>query len=163
MSRSRCAAAVTVAQTPKPEKDWASHGYDAGARRYSPLKQITTGNVSKLQLVWTLRHAGGRSAFAARGGGAAQTPEEAPARRPAAGGSPGGAPSRPAPRQSASTPLVVAGVMYMVTPYNRVVALDADTGKEIWVKDIGQHAVDSRARVLARDRRDAAAARVRHV
>ena len=27
--------------------------------------------------------------------------------------------------------------MYMGTMYNRVVALDADTGKEIWVKDVG--------------------------
>ena len=27
--------------------------------------------------------------------------------------------------------------MYMATMYNRVVALDADTGKEIWVKDVG--------------------------
>ena len=43
----------------------------------------------------------------------------------------------PAPRQSATTPLVVDGVMYMGTMYNRVVALDADTGKEIWVKDVG--------------------------
>ena len=37
-----------------------------------------------------------------------------------------------------STPLVVDGVMYIGTAYNRVVALDAETGKEIWVKDIGQ-------------------------
>ena len=58
--------------------------------------------------------------------------------QPARGESSGGLrPSRPAPRQSASTPLVVDGVMYLATLYNRVVALDADTGKEIWVKDIG--------------------------
>src|SRR5690606_7624698 len=31
------------------------------------------------------------------------------------------------------TPLVVDGVMYLSTPYNRVVALDATTGREIWV------------------------------
>ena len=34
-------------------------------------------------------------------------------------------------------PLVIDGVMYLATMYNRVVALDADTGKEIWVKDLG--------------------------
>ena len=30
------------------------------------------------------------------------------------------------------------GVMYLASAYNRIIALDADTGKEIWVKDIGQ-------------------------
>src|SRR5204862_6911916 len=32
----------------------------------------------------------------------------------------------------ASTPLVVDGVMYYIASYNRVFALDAATGKEIW-------------------------------
>ncbi len=34
--------------------------------------------------------------------------------------------------QSEVTPLVVNGVMYVATPYNRVVALDPTTGKESW-------------------------------
>ena len=33
---------------------------------------------------------------------------------------------------SETTPLVVNGMMYLSTPYYRVVALDATTGKEIW-------------------------------
>ena len=40
-------------------------------------------------------------------------------------------------RQSEATPLVIDGVMYLSTAYNRLVALDPDTGKEIWVKDLG--------------------------
>ena len=133
------ATAVTVAQTPKPEKDWASHGHDTAAQRYSPLKQINTANVSNLQLVWSYDTPAAVPPSPIRGGGAAADAGEGGAGAPARGraDAPGGAPSRPAPRQSASTPLVVDGVMYMVTPYNRVVALDADTGKEIWVKDIG--------------------------
>ena len=34
---------------------------------------------------------------------------------------------------SETTPLVVNGVMYISTPYGRVVALDPTTGKEVWV------------------------------
>ena len=36
-------------------------------------------------------------------------------------------------RSSETTPLVVDGMMYISTPYARVVALDPTTGKEVWV------------------------------
>jgi quinoprotein glucose dehydrogenase len=148
MSRLLCfsvvlgAAAIVIhAQAPKLDRDWPAHGFDAGARRYSPLKQINTSNVSKLQLAWTydtpvaVPPSRGSAAGAEAAADAAPPPEEgAPAR---AAGAPADAPSRPAPRQSPATPLVVDGVMYIGTAYNRVAALDADTGKEIWVTDIG--------------------------
>src|SRR5438105_5021712 len=35
-------------------------------------------------------------------------------------------------RQFESTPLVIGGVMYLSTQQQRVVALDAETGAEIW-------------------------------
>jgi hypothetical protein len=47
------------------------------------------------------------------------------------------------------------------TMYNRVVALDADTGKEIWVKDFG-NTPSTRASPTGRDERDSAAAGLRH-
>src|ERR1700675_3062864 len=34
---------------------------------------------------------------------------------------------------SETTPLVVGNVMYLGSPYSRIVALDATTGKELWV------------------------------
>jgi quinoprotein glucose dehydrogenase len=37
---------------------------------------------------------------------------------------------------SQNTPLVVNGVMYVSTPYGRVVALDAETGKQIWAYQV---------------------------
>src|SRR4029077_15975206 len=40
-------AAALLAQT-----DWPSYGLDPGATRYSTLKQIDTGNVSKLVQAW---------------------------------------------------------------------------------------------------------------
>jgi glucose dehydrogenase len=37
-----------------PQKgDWPVYGHDAGGTRYSPLKQINTANVSRLQRAWT--------------------------------------------------------------------------------------------------------------
>jgi glucose dehydrogenase len=135
------AAAVLGAQTPKLARDWPAHGHDDGARRYSPLKQINTDNVSRLQLAWTYETPAAVPPSPSRGGAGQdnQAENDQSAASPASRGqsaAPGGA-SRPTPRQSESTPLVVDGVMYMATAYNRIVALDADTGKEIWVKDIG--------------------------
>jgi quinoprotein glucose dehydrogenase len=37
---------------------------------------------------------------------------------------------------SENTPLVVQGVMYVSTPYGRVVALDAETGKQRWAYEV---------------------------
>jgi len=34
-----------------------------------------------------------------------------------------------------ATPLMIGNVLYLSTPYNRVVALNADTGREIWSFD----------------------------
>ena len=35
------------------------------------------------------------------------------------------------------TPIVAGGLMYISTPAQRVIALDPDTGREIWVQDLG--------------------------
>ena len=132
------AATIVGAQAPNLERDWSSHGRDAGAQRFSPLKQINTSNVSSLSLAWSYDTPAPVPPTPARG--AANEEEGAPvAPPPSRGDAPAAsaAAAIPAPRQSAATPLVVDGVMYMGTMYNRVVALDADTGKEIWVKDIG--------------------------
>lgn len=43
------AAVAASAQT-----DWPFYGHDPGGMRHSPLKQITTANVSKLKRAWTL-------------------------------------------------------------------------------------------------------------
>lgn len=107
----RLLAALLVAAISAPaladgNADWPSVGRDAGSQRYSPLTQITPANVSKLRLAWTYHM---NPAF---------DPKAPPSSR-----APG----------SETTPLVIDGVMYLSTPYARVVALEADTGKEIWV------------------------------
>ena len=35
------------------DNDWPAHDHDAGAQRFSPLKQITPANVAALQTAWT--------------------------------------------------------------------------------------------------------------
>lgn len=37
---------------------------------------------------------------------------------------------------SENTPIVVDGVMYVSTPYGRVVALDAESGKQLWAYQV---------------------------
>ncbi|HEU0160973.1 MAG TPA: PQQ-binding-like beta-propeller repeat protein, partial [Rhizomicrobium sp.] len=79
--------------------DWPEYGYDSGGGRYSPLTQITPDNVNRLQPAWTYH----------------MNPE----------------PQKPLARVpfATTTPLVVDGRMFLGTPYGRVVALDATTGK----------------------------------
>ncbi len=88
-------------------KEWRSYGHDPGGMRYSPLKQIHRGNVARLQRAWTY-HTGELQTAKTSGG-----------------------------RMTAfeSTPLVVEGVLYFSTPSSRVIALDAETGSELWTFD----------------------------
>lgn len=105
-------AAVKPTANRVPPGDWPMYGRDLTSSRYSPLTQITRANVSKLAKAWSYRPApaaGDEEKDAGRGrgrGGAAGVVAEA-------------------------TPIVVNGVMY-VPAGSQVVALDADTGKEIW-------------------------------
>src|SRR5436305_1180196 len=98
--------AITAQQAvkaPNPVTDWPMFSHDLAATRYSPLKQITAANVSKLKLAWSMPYRADRTSAAAGGlGGLTEV-----------------------------TPLVINSVMYLPAE-NRVLALDAATGKEIW-------------------------------
>jgi quinoprotein glucose dehydrogenase len=88
-----------------PGADWPSYRRDPAGTGYSPLAQITTANVAKLTQAWTFRLQGDAvPAPTGRGAGGAN---------------------------SQATPIVVSGVMYLPAA-NRIVALEPDTGKEIW-------------------------------
>ncbi|PYS26891.1 MAG: pyrroloquinoline quinone-dependent dehydrogenase [Acidobacteria bacterium] len=84
--------------------DWPMYRYDRAGTGYSPLAQINTTNVANLIQAWTLSLQGDVPAAATAGGRGLN---------------------------SEATPIVVGGVMYVPTA-NRVLALEADTGKEIW-------------------------------
>ncbi|MBZ5601423.1 MAG: pyrroloquinoline quinone-dependent dehydrogenase [Acidobacteriia bacterium] len=110
--------AVAGVATAFAQTDWPTYGHDPGGQRYSPASQINPQNVTKLARAWTY-HMKVADAEAPSGGG----------RRGRGRGGAG--------RSWEVTPLVVDGVMYLVTAYNRVVALEPETGKEIWSTVIG--------------------------
>ena len=87
--------------------DWASYGGTAQAERYSPLTQITLENVEHLEKAWEY-HTGDVSD--GKGEVAAQTAFEA-------------------------TPILVDQTLYVPTPFNRVIALNPETGEERWTYD----------------------------
>jgi quinoprotein glucose dehydrogenase len=87
--------------------EWRFYGGDPGGTRYSPLKQIDRGNVGRLRRAWVY-HTGELEL---------------------------GLKSAPFQASFSTTPLVVGGVLYLTTPSSRVVALDAETGGELWKFD----------------------------
>ncbi|MGE3513203.1 MAG: PQQ-binding-like beta-propeller repeat protein, partial [Vicinamibacterales bacterium] len=112
-----------VAQQARPiaAGDWPMYRGDAAATGYSPLKQITPRNVASLTQAWSYPLLGSGPAAPAAGGGTAA----------------------PAPVNSQVTPIVVDGVMYLPA-VNRVVALEADSGREIWSTPISGSAPSRR-------------------
>ncbi|PZA11528.1 membrane-bound PQQ-dependent dehydrogenase, glucose/quinate/shikimate family [Rhodopseudomonas palustris] len=88
-----------------PGTDWPAYGGSYAARRYSPLDQIKPGNVAELRKVWTY-HTGDLPSQAAKGTYGAET-----------------------------TPLKVGDSLYLCTPKNIMIALDAASGKERWRYD----------------------------
>jgi quinoprotein glucose dehydrogenase len=109
------------------QNDWPAYGHDPGGARYSPLTQINRDNVGTLKRVWTYdatQQGSVTQVERGRAGSFADRSEDEDgvrARRP---------------RRSQMTPLVIGNVMYLTTPFNRAVALDPETGKEIWGFDI---------------------------
>jgi len=85
-----------------PDADWPMHNRDLAGTRYSPLNQINTSNVATLVKAWSFKLQ--------------------PDNGPALTGS---------EVFQEVTPIVVNGVMYMPAG-NRIVALEPETGKEVW-------------------------------
>jgi quinoprotein glucose dehydrogenase len=86
--------------------DWPVYGSDGGATKYSVAAKITRENVNQLAPAWEWA--------------TGETPMRDKGVRPG---------------QFQATPIVINDTMYLSTSYNRVVALDANTGKLIWSFD----------------------------
>jgi quinoprotein glucose dehydrogenase len=86
--------------------DWPCYGHDAGGMRYSPLVAINRDNVSGLKIAWVF-HTGEIS--------------DGRGDRKRSG--------------FETTPLMVDGLLYLTTPFNRVIALDPETGARRWDHD----------------------------
>jgi quinoprotein glucose dehydrogenase len=106
------ATSAAAAQVSAPQSsdgafaDWPYYGSDPGGNRYSPLTQINRTNVTQLKIAWEY-HTGDLS-------------DGSGGRRVSA---------------FETTPVVAYGTMYFSTPFNRVIALDPETGKEKWSFD----------------------------
>lgn len=98
-------ALVTIGAGQGPA-DWSVWGGDPGNQHYSSLRDIDTANVVKLRQAWAWKT------------GEKPLPEY-----------------DTRPGMFENTPLVIGNVMYLSTPYNKVVALNPETGAEIWSYD----------------------------
>jgi quinoprotein glucose dehydrogenase len=90
-----------------PTAIWPDYGNDKGGSRYSPLTQITRENVRYLEVAWEY-HTGDVS------------------------DGEGGIPSTTA---FEATPILIDGRLYVPSPFNRIIALDPETGEAIWKYD----------------------------
>lgn len=87
---------------------WPVYGQNDGGTRYSPLDQINRQNVSLLEVAWEY-HTGDVS---------------------------DGSDGRPMTTFQA-TPILVDGVLFVSTVYGRIIALEPETGEEIWTYSSG--------------------------
>ena len=124
-------------QTRCGDNDWPMFSRDFGGSRFSPLADINAGNVGATGAgLVGAAHAAGRAARRCsrrrRRGAAAGTRRGR--RRPRRGGARlrAGEEGDAAGSNPEVTPIVVNGVMYLPARGNQVLALDGDTGKEIW-------------------------------
>jgi quinoprotein glucose dehydrogenase len=87
---------------------WRSYGGDQGSSKYSPIDQIGADNFSRLEIAWTWRSA-----------------EEEITK------------ANPDLKTWAweCTPLMVDGILYVSTSLSQVAAIDAATGKALWLYD----------------------------
>lgn len=85
-----------------PTGDWHAYGRSQQGQRYSPLAQITPHNVERLEPVWHYQTGDLRG------------------------------PDDPDETTYEVTPLKVDDSLYLCTPHNFVIALDAETGQERW-------------------------------
>ncbi|PYB96924.1 glucose/quinate/shikimate family membrane-bound PQQ-dependent dehydrogenase [Pseudomonas atacamensis] len=101
----RNSADMTSTAPAMPDGDWQAYGRTEFGDRYSPLKQITPENVGKLQEAWRIQT------------GDLPTADD------------------PVELTNENTPLKANGMVYACTAHSKVLALDPDTGKEIWSFD----------------------------
>ncbi len=99
-------AGLLYAQGGSVAGEWQTYSGDAQGRRYSPLTEINTTNVSTLKLAWQ---------YGVAGTGPGSTGRAAP---------------------SQAVPILVRGVLYTSTTQRTIVALDPVTGREIWKHEL---------------------------
>src|SRR5713226_2909412 len=103
--------AVVAAPGVYCQTDWPAYGGDQSGQRYSALTQINTKNVSKLKLAW--QYGVDASAIDINSTNRLLTATEA-------------------------VPIMAGGILYTPTVRHTSVALEPETGKEIWKYELGR-------------------------
>lgn len=103
-----------------PTADWPSYGGSPGGGHYSEANQITPANVHLLEKAWEYRSGDFREG--GKGALIKDNPEGIKALPQLASG-------------FQVTPIVENDTLYFCTPFNRIIALNPETGKELWVYD----------------------------
>ncbi len=98
-------AAAPVLGGNVPDGEWHQYGRTPYGQRYSPLDQINVENVGGLQEVWRYQT------------GDVKMPDDV------------------GETTYQVTPLKIGNALYLCTPHNLAIALDAATGKQIWKYD----------------------------
>jgi quinoprotein glucose dehydrogenase len=96
--KSNLPGAMAMAAIANPDGDWKHWGRTLDGNRFSPLGEITTTNVGKLQLAWTFKSDVEPFAF----------------------------------HSFQATPLAADGKLFVCLDRNVVVALDQETGRQVW-------------------------------
>jgi quinoprotein glucose dehydrogenase len=102
-------AALTVG--PGTPASWPAYGATPGGTHFSAADQITASNVHRLERAW-VHNSGDFTAGGTRPDG-----------------------RRSGPSAFQATPILIDRTLYYCTPFNRVFALDAETGAERWSFD----------------------------
>ncbi|MGB5876805.1 MAG: glucose/quinate/shikimate family membrane-bound PQQ-dependent dehydrogenase [Psychrobacter nivimaris] len=88
-----------------PDGEWSAYGRTDYGQRYSPLDKINTDNVKDLELAWQIQT------------GDVKGPDDV------------------GETTYQATPLKIGNGLYLCTPHNWVLALDADSGETLWKFD----------------------------
>jgi quinoprotein glucose dehydrogenase len=111
-------SSAAIAADLAANRDWSTYGGAPGGGHYSALDQISRDSVGRLRHVWT--HSNGDVARDAAAGARGASYEV--------------------------TPIYANDRLYICTTSNRVVALDPETGRELWVFDPHAGLLDAPAR-----------------
>ena len=96
------------------EGEWVSYASDAGSTKYTSLSEINRENFDKLEIAWAWTSIDGELDLEGMLGSDADDISFG---------------------RLQATPLMVEGVLYMITALNQVVALDATSGELLWSFD----------------------------
>lgn len=105
---------VAHAQLGSIDGEWRSYASDAGSTKYTELDQIYADNFEELQIAWRWTSIDGDIELESIMGDAAEDISFG---------------------RLQATPLMINGVLYMITALNQAVALDASTGELLWSFD----------------------------